>query len=65
MSKPELTETECIEQLAPVAEVLIKIRDRKLYLRNYATFEDYVKGRWGERILKLLAEWEEARGERN
>ena len=65
MSKRELTESECIEQSAPVAEALIKIRDHKLYPQNYATFEDYVKERWGEKVLKTLAEWEEARRERN
>ena len=65
MPERELTESECIEKLAPMAEALITMRDKKLYRFTHATFEDYVKERWGEKVLKILAGWEEARRERN
>ena len=65
MAESKMTESECINKMAPVAEALITIRDKKLYREHYATFEDYVADRWGEECLKTLAVWEEARRERN
>jgi hypothetical protein len=60
-----MSESECIEKMASVAESLIAIRDKKLYRDRYETFEDYIGDRWGEEFLKSLAVWEEARRERN
>jgi hypothetical protein len=44
---------------------LITIRDRRLFRDKYATFEDYVRDKWGEVILKNLEVWEKATSERN
>jgi hypothetical protein len=60
-----MTEFECVKQLAPMAEALITIRDKKLYRDRYSTFEDYVRERWGDQCLRILAAWEEARSEQN
>ena len=60
-----MTESECIKLMAPVAEALITIRDKELYRNQYATFEDYVRERWGDQYLRVLAAWEKARSEQN
>jgi hypothetical protein len=52
MAESNMTESECIKKSASVAEVLIAIRDKNLYPAQYATFEDYVRDRWGEEYLK-------------
>jgi hypothetical protein len=65
MAESKMTESECIKEMASTAEALIAIRDKKLYPAQYATFEDYVRDRWGEEFLKTLAVWEGARRERN
>jgi hypothetical protein len=60
-----MTEAECIKKMEREAKVLITIRDRRLFRDKYATFEDYVRDKWGEVILKNLEVWEKATSERN
>jgi len=57
-------ESECIAQMESVAKALIKIRDQKLYRDEFATFEDYVRARFGAEVLNILATWEQAVRER-
>ena len=60
-----MTEAECIKNMEREAKALITIRDRRLFRDKYATFEDYVRDKWGEVILKNLEVWEKATSERN
>jgi hypothetical protein len=42
-----MTEAECIKKMEREAKALITIRDRRLFRDKYATFEDYVRDKWG------------------
>lgn len=59
------SEEKCIKEMGPAVRALIEVRDRKLYRETHATFEDYVRAKWGEKTLKMLAVWGEAVRERN
>ncbi len=58
MAESNMTESECIKKAVSVAEALIAIRDKNFCPAQYATFEDYVRDRWGEEYLKIdLNSW--------
>jgi hypothetical protein len=54
-----------VAKYGPTMKALQDIRDKRLYIETHKTFESYVKEKFGEDLLVLLAEWEKVLSQHN